>query len=261
MDDDAVDRLYGLPLEDFVRERDALAKALRGDGDREGAKAVKALAKPTRAAWVVNRVVREQRDAVDAVAAAADALADAQAAALSGSGGGALRTGTEAARSAIDHVLAGVPAGESEATRDAVRATLHAAVIDPEARAAVLAGRLTHERPATGFGGLAAVGEAAPAAKPRRKPRTTKPGDDDREREAQEARRREEEAREREARRQAAVRRAESAEAAAQDELEAAQAALTEAEAAVKTRRAEVRGAKARVADARRDLRRAERGG
>ena len=52
------DALYGLPLEDFVAERDALAKRLRGEGRREDAQAVKALAKPTVAAWAVNQAVR-----------------------------------------------------------------------------------------------------------------------------------------------------------------------------------------------------------
>ena len=48
---DPIDELYGLPLEDFVAQRDALAKRLRADGDRDAAAAVKKLPKPTRAAW------------------------------------------------------------------------------------------------------------------------------------------------------------------------------------------------------------------
>ncbi|HXS45756.1 MAG TPA: hypothetical protein VN751_14105, partial [Solirubrobacteraceae bacterium] len=59
-DDDAVDRLYGLAPGEFVPERDALAKALRADGRRDEAAAVKALAKPTVAAWAVNQAVRSQ---------------------------------------------------------------------------------------------------------------------------------------------------------------------------------------------------------
>ena len=61
--DDAIDRLYGLPLEAFVGERDALAKELRAAGRRDEAAAVKALTKPTVAAWAVNQALRTQHKA------------------------------------------------------------------------------------------------------------------------------------------------------------------------------------------------------
>src|SRR3954451_9005490 len=54
------DELYGLALEEFVSERDALAKRLRSAGDRAGAEEVKRLAKPSRAAWAVNQLMRSQ---------------------------------------------------------------------------------------------------------------------------------------------------------------------------------------------------------
>ena len=59
--DDAVDRLYGLPREEFIGERDALAKELRAGGRRDEAAAVKALGKPTVAAWAANQAVRSQK--------------------------------------------------------------------------------------------------------------------------------------------------------------------------------------------------------
>jgi lipopolysaccharide/colanic/teichoic acid biosynthesis glycosyltransferase len=43
--DEEVSRLYALPVEEFTGERDALAKRLRDEGDREGAAGVKALKK------------------------------------------------------------------------------------------------------------------------------------------------------------------------------------------------------------------------
>lgn len=46
--------LYGGPLEEFVRRRDALAKDLRAAGDRDGAAAVKRLRKPSRQAWALD---------------------------------------------------------------------------------------------------------------------------------------------------------------------------------------------------------------
>ena len=60
--------LYGLPLDRFVAERDALAKQLRGDGRREEADAVKKLPKPTRAAWAVNAAVRAEPERAEALA-------------------------------------------------------------------------------------------------------------------------------------------------------------------------------------------------
>src|ERR671929_31286 len=57
---DAADDLYGLPLDAFVPERDALAKRLRADNRREDAAAVRALRKPSVAAWAANQVLRSQ---------------------------------------------------------------------------------------------------------------------------------------------------------------------------------------------------------
>ena len=65
--DDEVDALYGLPLDAFVPERDALAKRLRADKRREEADAVKALRKPSVAAWAANQVLRSQPGQRDAL--------------------------------------------------------------------------------------------------------------------------------------------------------------------------------------------------
>jgi hypothetical protein len=91
-DDDlppGADELYGLPLEEFVAERGALAKRLRADGDREGATRVAALRKPSVAAWTVNQLVRSRRADVAAFTEAAEALRAAQAALLEGRGSAA----------------------------------------------------------------------------------------------------------------------------------------------------------------------------
>ena len=71
-----LDRLYGLPLDEFVKERDALAKRLRGE-DREAAAAVKALRKPTVGAWALNQAIRRRRSETDELLETADALRDA----------------------------------------------------------------------------------------------------------------------------------------------------------------------------------------
>src|SRR5438128_1632089 len=70
--DAQIDALYGLSLGEFTAERDALARRLRKEGDREGADAVKRLAKPSAAAWLVNQLARrhggEMGELLDAAA-------------------------------------------------------------------------------------------------------------------------------------------------------------------------------------------------
>jgi hypothetical protein len=155
MADDPIDALYGADLEDFVGARDALAKKLRAEGDREGAAAVKKLPKPTRAAWAVNRLARERPDEVQALVDAGEALAGAQEQLLDGADAAVLRGAAEAARALVDALAAQAPVDGP--SRDKVRATLHAATVDAEVRAEVAAGRVVKERSAAGFGGLDAL--------------------------------------------------------------------------------------------------------
>lgn len=58
------DELYALPREEFTAARKALAKSARDAGDARAAAVIDKLAKPTTAAWLVNRLVREEPDAV-----------------------------------------------------------------------------------------------------------------------------------------------------------------------------------------------------
>ena len=193
--DDAVDRLYGLPREEFIGERDALAKELRADGRRDEAAAVKALGKPTVAAWAANQAVRSQKKPARDLWKAGDQLSAAHDAVLAGKGSGAkLREATERERAAVERLvdaargLLSASGGDlSEATIERVRETLHAGAIDPDAREEVAGGRTARERTPQGlFGGGADVfaveapkraAKAQPKAKaePRRSPRATTP--------------------------------------------------------------------------------------
>jgi hypothetical protein len=170
--DDRVDRLFGLPPGAFVGERDALAKALRAERRREEAAAVKALPKPTVAAWAVNQAVRSQpRDARE-LWSAGDALAAAQEAVVAGRGSGAdLRSAAEAERGAVEALVEAARGllddrGRelSETTLERVRATLHAAAVDPQARETVAAGRAERELEPPGLGGFGTAAAAPPAA-------------------------------------------------------------------------------------------------
>jgi hypothetical protein len=152
--------LYGLPLDRFVPERGALAKALRGQGDREQAARVAALRKPSVAAWTVNQLVRTQRRAVGAAFDAGDELQRAQADLLAGTGdAGALREATQRERRAVED-LAEVARGllssdghePTTATLDRVSETLHAAALNEDARAQVRDACLERELRRVGFG-------------------------------------------------------------------------------------------------------------
>ncbi|HZU84327.1 MAG TPA: hypothetical protein VE987_15465, partial [Polyangiaceae bacterium] len=76
---DALDRLYAAPLERFVPLRRELAAALRAQGEAPASRLVASAGKPTRAAWALNQVVRDDPRRVVALFEAWDAAADAQA--------------------------------------------------------------------------------------------------------------------------------------------------------------------------------------
>lgn len=86
-----LDRLYALPLAEFITARNELAKTLRAGGDRETADRVKKLTKPSVTAWAVNALYHHERRQFDELLAAADAVR----AALAGKGD---RRAAEAAR-------------------------------------------------------------------------------------------------------------------------------------------------------------------
>lgn len=179
--DAEIDRLYGLPLDEFVDERGQLAKQLRSDGDREAAERVKALRKPTVGAWALNLVVRLRPGERDKLLKAGEALRKAHEALLSGGDPAALREAmtTERALAAALADAAEAVATEAgkggPALKERVRGTLHAAAVDEEARDELATGRVVRERDAVGLGPFGAAA-AAPAAPRKGDAATTKRG-------------------------------------------------------------------------------------
>ena len=161
-----VDDLYGLPLDQFVPERTALARELRKAGERDRAGEVAALRKPSVAAWAVNQLVRSRRSAVGELLDAGEALRAAQDDVLAGRGdAGSLRAAVEHERAAVDALTdaaRGLLSSEGEELSDTmierVSDTLHAAALDDEARAQVEQGRLERELRHVGLGGFGVVG-------------------------------------------------------------------------------------------------------
>jgi hypothetical protein len=153
----AVAELYGAAPEGFTERRAELAAAARDAGDRAAAKAIGALRRPTRAAWVVNRLARTDPSAPGKLAELAGALRAAQEA----KHGPRLRE-LSAARGALVDALtaqalatADVP-DPPQSLRLEVSETLTAALADPEVAAAFATGTLTRAMQWSGFGALPA---------------------------------------------------------------------------------------------------------
>src|SRR4051812_10462226 len=244
--DERVARLYGLPLDRFTAERNALAAELSSDGERDAAAAVKALRKPSAAAWAVNQLVRAEPDLVEALLGAGGELRQAHRQAASGRRAEQLRAAADAERAAVERLMARAPAVlgrlPSAPLSASIRNTLHAASSDDDARDRVGSGTLTTELGPIGLGpATAAPPRAAGAAEP------AKAGDD------AEAKRRAAEVAEM---RKAAA----AAEKALQRELEAATRALERAEEAHARAREVEEAAAERTKEARRRLREARSG-
>jgi hypothetical protein len=237
----AARELYGLPPGEFTRARDARVKELRKEGDREAAGAVKALRRPTVAAWALNQLARRRAKDVERLLAAGEELRGAQEELLGGGDRSAFQEAAAAERELVAELAEDATTLASEAgergggLREKVAETLHAAALDEDAAEELRAGRLTREREAIGGfgapgGGLVAAparSKPAPKGKPKKAKAKSKPGTSggtDAEERGEEARRGREEAEQRQ--RLAAAR---TDERHARRELEAAEKAVEHA--------------------------------
>jgi hypothetical protein len=157
----AVAELYGAAPEGFTERRTELATAARDAGDRAAAKAIGALRRPTRAAWVVNQLARTDPSAPGKLAELAGALRAAQEA----KHGPRLRELSAARGALIDALTAQALAAASvpdppASLRLEVSETLTAALADPGVAAAFATGTLTRAMQWSGFGVLPADADA-----------------------------------------------------------------------------------------------------
>ena len=162
----AIDELYKLPLDEFTKARNTLAKTLDG-ADR---KTVATLPKPSLPTWMVNQLHWHDASTYRALVDASEKLRAAHRAALSGRDVDT-RKPDELHRTTIEKALAKALAlaerrsvSVSDAARDALRRTLSALPVDEPA------GRLTQEPPPAGFSLLTGVKPAPADAKRERKP-------------------------------------------------------------------------------------------
>ena len=155
-----VEELYGLPLERFVSERNALARELRAADRRDEAAAVAALRKPSVAARAVNRLAREERRQLRELFTAGDTLSKVQTSVLAGRADArALSEAAERERAAVSALVDAARAlliaeglAVSASVLERVGETLHAAALDDEAREPVDQGRLERELRHVGLG-------------------------------------------------------------------------------------------------------------
>ena len=235
---DAKAELYQGDPEGFMARRGELVAQAREAGEAAAAKQIGALRKPTRSAWVVNRLVRADPEVTGRLAALAAELHQA------GLDGGQIRELTAARARLVDELtrqaLDDLPAAPA-AVREEVSATLDAALADPEVAANL--GTLVRAAHWAGFG-LAGNTQGAPAPGPpaakTKKPEPTEPSA------------------ERERRHREKIILAERAVAEADRTADAANAAERQLEAAVRRLEAELAQARQQLADARRAAYRAE---
>ncbi|NUR98326.1 MAG: hypothetical protein HOV67_24095 [Kribbellaceae bacterium] len=236
--EEAADAVYAAPAADFIATRNELAKQLKADGDPLGSTRLKALRKPTVAAWVANLVARKLPDELDDLLALGDEFREATA----DLDGDRLRELTPKRHQVLDKLAkeaAKLAADEGQKlsadVAQKLRETLDAALIDPAAGDAVREGRLSSALRHVGFGVVDENGEPSnvtPLTDERRKAAR----DRRKAQEAEEAKesataRKKREAEEREREQQQEREAAEKAEA--KQAFEAAVAAAQEAEAKV----------------------------
>ena len=160
-----IDRLFGLPLNEFISARNELARRLKNDGDGGGADEIRALGKPSVSAWTINQLSRRELDAVRDLLNAGEAVRKAQKRLLREAGTpDSLRDALAKERKAIDSLIkrarsvletAGRPTTEGMLQR--IAATLQVAAVENDGRELLKAGRLTVDLEPTGFEAFAGV--------------------------------------------------------------------------------------------------------
>ncbi|TDE02591.1 hypothetical protein [Jiangella asiatica] len=273
--DEAADQLYALLPEQFVEARNTLAKQAKSEGAAEVAARIKALRKPTLAAWLANQVAREHQDELRALAD----LGDEMRRAMSAMDGEKLRELTNRRKELVDGLLKqgrrlARGAGQKPTAEmiESLTETLLAAIADPRAADELRAGHLAHALQHVGFGAVSDDGEPAQVislsearvARGQRLETTRRPrragadavGDTATEQEAESEEAAESEAAAEDDRDTAAreLTEAEDAVSAAEDRLDDLEAQLDERRQRLEDAQAAVERLTAELADARRDV-------
>lgn len=257
----AAAELYGADPQEFTGRRNTLAAAARAAGDADAARQIAALRKPTRAAWVLNRLARVVPGAPARLAELAAAMRDAQRA----KDGRRLRELSARRGELIDDLTdqalaaAGVP-DPPAGLREDVATTLTAALADPEVAGQFAGGTLTRAAQWAGFGAPPPAGEEEAREQPAAAPREETAPREEPTRRTVPARkpRTAEDEEKRAARQREAIEDAERAVATASANAAEAEAAEERLETTVRDLEERLTQARAQLADARLRARRAE---
>jgi hypothetical protein len=149
------DELYALPPDEFVPARDDRVAAAKEAGDRDLARALGRLRRPTKAAWLANLLARHRTEQLDGLVALARGLAQAQQE-LDGSALRALSGQRHRVVAAMARDAGRLAARRGETVNDGlvreVAGILDAALADPAVAEEIRAGRLTKTVRYSGFG-------------------------------------------------------------------------------------------------------------
>jgi hypothetical protein len=164
-----IDRLFQTGLTSFIAERNALASRLKAAGDSAAAQTIKALAKPSPAAWAANQLYWRSRKQFDDLLGAVERARNLQAAALRGRDTPALRAALDTSERALERA-AGTAAAyldeaghRSQPLRQRLVNTLRAIAAQGRSPSAPRAGHLATDLAPPGFSTLAALTASLPA--------------------------------------------------------------------------------------------------
>ena len=165
---DAIAELYAGDPDVFVERRRELAARARTAGDREAAKTIAGMGKPTRSAWIVNNLIHADPGVAVSLAELGGKLRSGEAAL----DGASIRELSRERRELVDNLVrrAMDQAGQqspSVALRDEVTDTFNAALADPDLAEQVAAGTLQKAVHWAGFGpGIGSAISSGPARPP-----------------------------------------------------------------------------------------------
>jgi hypothetical protein len=173
-----LDDLFGRPLDEFTSARNELARRLKKAGQEDAGARIQALKKPSVPVWAVNQLARRHPDDVQELVSAGERLRKAQEAAFGRGGAGeSVREASSAERNAArtltrlaHELLEAEGRPTTRAVTDRIGSLLRAAAIDPDASAALSAGRLSEEVESTGFGAVAGIAPP-PSKRPKSRPK------------------------------------------------------------------------------------------
>jgi hypothetical protein len=166
-----VSNLYGLDLDEFIPQRDAAVKRLSQEDKRDLSGKVKALRKPSLAAWALNSLVRDEPEQVAALLRVGDDLREAQA----NLSGDLLRSLSQQRRAVVralarraHEVAARRGQRLSPSVQEQVERSLDAALTDVALGSQLQEGRLVNPLEYAGLGSSDVAGTATVASSTKR---------------------------------------------------------------------------------------------